>query len=105
VDLFISGRKLKDTDIGFGNKSDPFCKVFEMKNSNWVPIGKTETIQNNLNPDFATKITVNYFFERIQRLKFKFMDDDSENGTNDDKMGEIESTLGAIMGAKQQTLV
>ena len=83
MDLFISGRKLKDADIGFGNKSDPFCKVFEMKNSNWVPIGKTETIQNNLNPDFKEKVTVRYYFEKVQKIRFVVVDDDDGKGDGD----------------------
>ena len=50
VNLFISGRKLKDLDAF--SKSDPVCLVFEQINGSWRKIGKTEQIKNNLNPDF-----------------------------------------------------
>ena len=50
VNLFISGRKLKDLDTF--SKSDPVCLIFEKVNGSWAKIGKTEQIKNNLNPDF-----------------------------------------------------
>lgn len=51
VNLFISGRKLKDLDTF--SKSDPQCRLYEQVNNNeWREIGKTEVVMNNLNPDF-----------------------------------------------------
>ncbi len=100
VELFISGRKLKDLDSF--SKSDPLCKLFEMKNNSWVQVGKTEMKKNNLNPDFTEKITVNYYFEKVQKLKFVMVDSDDGAG-NGDQIGICETTLGNIMGAKQQT--
>jgi hypothetical protein len=46
-------------------------EVYEKdKNGNsWRFLGKTEVINNNLNPDFATPIECDYFFEREQPLK------------------------------------
>ena len=32
---------------------------------------RTETIQDNLNPEFAKKLIIDYFFEEAQRLKFE----------------------------------
>ena len=68
VNLFISGRKLKNLDTF--SKSDPQCKVFEMHNNQWRQIGQTEIINNNLNPNFETTFTVGYFFEKVQKFKF-----------------------------------
>ena len=62
VELFIAGRKLKDLDAF--SKSDPQCRVYEMINNLWILRGSTEQIKNNLNPDFTTTITLNYFFEK-----------------------------------------
>jgi len=62
VELFVSGRKLRNLDAF--SKSDPYCSVYELKNNNWAIVGRTETKNNNLNPDFTEKITVNYFFEK-----------------------------------------
>ena len=40
VNLFISGRKLKDTD--FIGKSDPRCLIFEKRGNDWHKVGMTE---------------------------------------------------------------
>jgi hypothetical protein len=58
-----------------------------MVNTNWVQVGRTEQIKNNLNPDFKTRITMNYFFEKDQKIKFVMIDGD---GSGDyDTIGEI----------------
>ena len=55
-------------------KSDPQCTVYLMQNEMWVKIGTTEHIDNNLNPDFKTSVSLDYHFEISQRLKFEFVD-------------------------------
>jgi len=51
-----------------------------------------------LNPDFKTTFNVNYFFEKNQNFKFEVIDDD---GSGDyDLIGEIETSLGGIMGSR-----
>jgi hypothetical protein len=37
----------------------------------FLQVGRTEVIQDNLNPDFAQKFIMSYFFEESQRLKFE----------------------------------
>ena len=37
VNLYVSGRKLKDLDVF--SKSDPCCTLFEWKNNNWIKMG------------------------------------------------------------------
>jgi Ca2+-dependent lipid-binding protein len=96
VELFIAGRKLKDLDAF--SKSDPQCRVFEMINNSWVLRGSTEQIKNNLNPDFTKKITINYFFEKMQKLKFEMIDGDGAGEY--DVVGDIETTIGNVMGAR-----
>jgi hypothetical protein len=39
--------------------------------------GKTETIMNNLNPDFTKIFTIDYFFEKEQYIKIEVYDYDS----------------------------
>jgi hypothetical protein len=56
---------------------------------------------NNLNPDFSTSFTVAYYFEKVQH--FKFMVVDVDNGESFDTIGEIETTMGNLMGASRQT--
>lgn len=69
---------------------------------NWVEIGRTEQLKNNLNPEFKTKIAMNYFFEKSQKLKFVMIDGDCHGDY--DTIGVIETTMGNIMGAKAQVL-
>ncbi len=96
VNLLISGRKLRDMDTF--SKSDPSCIVMEKKNGGWVKVGQTEQINNNLNPDFSTPIKIEYFFEKSQEFKFVMIDGD---GSGDyDTIGELETSLGKIMGAR-----
>ena len=97
--LFVSGRKLKDLDTF--SKSDPQCRLFEKRGNQWVKIAQTETINNNLNPDFQTSFNVSYFFEKVQHYKFMMVDVD--NGDSYDTIGEVEVTMGNLMGAKRQT--
>jgi hypothetical protein len=46
--------------------TDPQVRIFEWntKLSTWVPIGITETIKDNLNPDFKKLIKLPYHFEK-----------------------------------------
>ena len=99
VNLYISGRKLKDLDAF--SKSDPVCIVFEKVNGNWTKIGKTEQVKNNLNPDFTTAFEVPYFFEKQQDYKFVMIDGDGDGDY--DTIGEVETTMGKLVGALKQT--
>ena len=98
VNLFVSGRKLKDLDTF--SKSDPQCLLMERRGNSWVKIAMTEQIKNELNPDFRTAFTVPYFFEKVQNFKFVMIDGDG--GGDYDVIGEIELTMGKLMGAKKQ---
>ena len=42
------------------SKSDPMCVVFQrpFNSKKWVEVLRTEVLDNNLNPDFATKVCV-----------------------------------------------
>ena len=58
------------------SKSDPYAFVL-IKNENdvkWQKLGPTETIWNDLNPDFVRTFLVNYFFEKSQVLKIEIYD-------------------------------
>lgn len=67
-------RNLADKDVF--SKSDPMCVVFRLvsrpdERAYYEEIGRTETIQNSLNPQWNKKIYVNYFFEEKQPLRFE----------------------------------
>jgi Ca2+-dependent lipid-binding protein len=73
------------------SKSDPYVKVYSKKvNGQWQLLGRTETVDNNLNPNFRKSFCLNYIFEARQDLKFEVMDeDDKSNSTNDDFIGDV----------------
>ena len=62
--LSISCKNLVDLDIF--SKSDPEVHVYLKtgKQGSYMLIGKTEMILNNLNPDFVTTFTLDYYFEK-----------------------------------------
>lgn len=103
VEIYLSARNLLDMD--FFSKSDPYVKVFFKRapNQKQFYLGKTETVQNNLNPNFTTSFKMDYIFEAHQQLRFELFDYD--NGTNDDYLGSARCALGAVAGAKSQTLL
>ena len=55
-------------------------------------------VKNSLNPDFAKGITVDYYFEMVQKLKFSVYDVDNETSIlGDIFLGEMECTLGQVL--------
>lgn len=64
-------------------------------------IGRTEKIQNCLNPKFAKKFLIDYYFEMVQKLKFGIYDIDNKtiDLSDDDFLGELECTLGQVRGS------
>lgn len=61
-------------------------------------IGRTEMILNNLNPKFAKKFVLDYYFEMVQKMKFSVydIDNDTHDLSDDDFLGELECTLGQV---------
>jgi len=104
VQIFISARNLKDVDIVGG--SEPFVIIFMRDHPSmpWKQFGKTEMIKDNLNPDFEQSFIIQYFFEKHQYIKFEVQDGNNVSG-NTSLIGIVETTVGAIVGAKQQTFV
>ena len=100
VNLFVSGRNLKNLDAF--SRSDPRCILFEKTGNSWSKVGETETINNNLNPDFQTSFTVDYFFEKTQHFRFCFIDSDNSSGSDYDEIGQVEVVMGKLMGARNQ---
>uniref|UniRef100_A0A8C6T637 Copine-3 n=1 Tax=Neogobius melanostomus TaxID=47308 RepID=A0A8C6T637_9GOBI len=104
VELTISCEKLMDMDVF--SKSDPLCALYiNTTGSNWYEFGRTEMILNCLNPKFAKKFVLDYYFEMVQKLKFSVYDIDNDTYElgDDDFLGEIECTLGQIVSSKQIT--
>lgn len=101
VEISVSCRGLQDMDIF--SKSDPMCVMFvkEGTNNEWHEYGRTEVIWNNLNPDFAKKFVIDYYFEERQELKFEIYDIDCDSPSlhKHDFLGRMEVSLGEIVSA------
>uniref|UniRef100_A0A6Q2XFM0 C2 domain-containing protein n=1 Tax=Esox lucius TaxID=8010 RepID=A0A6Q2XFM0_ESOLU len=70
-------------------------------NREWREFGRTEVIDNTLNPDFVRKFVVDYFFEERQNLRFDLYDLDSksDNLSKHDFLGQAFCTLGEVVGS------
>nr|CBN81767.1 Copine-3 [Dicentrarchus labrax] len=104
VELTISCENLMDMDIF--SKSDPLCALYiNTSGSQWYEFGRTEMILNCLNPKFAKKFIIDYYFEMVQRLKFCVYDIDNNTYdlSDDDFLGELECTLGQVVSNRQMT--
>ncbi|XP_065676704.1 LOW QUALITY PROTEIN: copine-8-like [Hydra vulgaris] len=103
VVIHVSCANLPNKDLF--SKSDPFVVLFlETRQAcgvkSWVECGRTEIVNNNLNPEFFTPFTLDYNFEEYQLLKFEVYDSDSLSKTlgSHDFLGMLQVSLGSIVG-------
>lgn len=99
IEMTLSCENLLNLDVM--SKSDPFC-IVQMKESwqnNFFEIGRTEQINDNLNPEWVKKFILNYNFETIQRIRFEVYDRDT---SGNDFLGEYETTLAEIVSYNGQ---
>ena len=89
--LFVSSSNLANLDDL--DNSDPFCVVSrKMKpEDEWQVIGQTETIDNNLDPQWVKHFQIDYYFHKTIYLKFDVFDEDSSG--EHELIGYIETTL------------
>ncbi|CAB4012113.1 copine-3-like isoform X1 [Paramuricea clavata] len=101
VQLSISCNGLVDKDVL--SKSDPMAVVCIFSGNQWVEVGRTEQIKDNLNPNFAQSVTVDYHFEELQKLKFSVydIDDPKADLRKADFLGELECTLGQLVSSQK----
>ncbi|KAL0968628.1 hypothetical protein UPYG_G00269350 [Umbra pygmaea] len=101
VELTVSCRNLLDRDTF--SKSDPICVLYTqgIANREWREFGRTEVIDNTLNPHFVRKFVMDYFFEERQNLRFDLYDLDSksDNLLKHDFLGQAFCTLGEVVGS------
>uniref|UniRef100_A0A8C1BYN1 Copine III n=1 Tax=Cyprinus carpio carpio TaxID=630221 RepID=A0A8C1BYN1_CYPCA len=104
VELTISCENLLDMDVG--SKSDPLCVLLMNTSGNqWFEVDRTERVKNCLNPKFAKKFVVDYYFEVVQKLRFSVYDIDNKTVdlSDDDFLGEFECSLGQIVSSSKLT--
>ncbi|XP_063274466.1 copine-5-like isoform X5 [Prinia subflava] len=101
VELTVSCRQLLDRDTF--SKSDPVCVLYTQRpgSHQWREFGRTEVIDNSLNPDFLHKFVLDYCFEERQNLRFDLYDVDSKSPdlSKHDFLGQAFCTLGEIVGS------
>uniref|UniRef100_A0A671W303 Copine Vb n=1 Tax=Sparus aurata TaxID=8175 RepID=A0A671W303_SPAAU len=106
VEITVSCRNLLDKDTF--SKSDPLCVLYTqgVETKQWREFGRTEVIDNTLNPDFVRKYILDYFFEEKQSLRFDLYDVDSKSPdlSKHDFLGQMFCTLGEIVGSPASRL-
>uniref|UniRef100_UPI00398EF0C5 copine-1 isoform X2 n=1 Tax=Pristiophorus japonicus TaxID=55135 RepID=UPI00398EF0C5 len=105
VQLTISCENLMDKDVG--SLSDPLCILLQNTGADdqWMELDRTERVKNCQKPQFAKKLQVDYYFERVQKLKFGVYDIDNKSTAlnDDDYLGGVECTLGQVVSSKTFT--
>uniref|UniRef100_A0A8C9EJT6 Copine-3 n=1 Tax=Pavo cristatus TaxID=9049 RepID=A0A8C9EJT6_PAVCR len=96
VQLSVICRRLLDRDVG--SKSDPLCVLLQDVGGCWAELDRTERIKNCQDPEFSKKLLVDYYFEKVQKLKFGVYDIDNKSAelSDDDFLGGMECTLGQV---------
>ncbi|XP_054464756.1 copine-8 isoform X1 [Anoplopoma fimbria] len=119
VEITVSCRDLLDRDTF--SKSDPLVVLYTqgVECKQWREFGRTEVIDNTLNPDFIRKYILDYFFEEKQNLRFDVYDIDSKSPdlakhvsediflrfrSSADFLGQVYCTLGEIVGSPASRL-
>ncbi|XP_013920989.1 PREDICTED: copine-9 [Thamnophis sirtalis] len=107
VELTVSCRNLLDMDTF--SKSDPVVIVYiqETADKEWREFGRTEVIDNTLNPDFVRKFVLDYYFEEKQNLRFDVYNVDSKTCNlpkSKDFLGQAFVALGEIIGSQRGRL-
>uniref|UniRef100_A0A3Q1HJS3 C2 domain-containing protein n=1 Tax=Anabas testudineus TaxID=64144 RepID=A0A3Q1HJS3_ANATE len=79
----------------------PWFKLLDLSVQNMNIFGRTEVIDNTLNPDFVRKFVLDFFFEEKQNLRFDVynVDTRSSNLSKHDFLGQMFCTLGEIIGS------
>ncbi|KAL7832968.1 hypothetical protein SRHO_G00299860 [Serrasalmus rhombeus] len=101
IEVTVSCRNLLDMDTF--SKSDPVVVLYTqgIGTKEWREFGRTEVIENTLNPDFVRKFVLDFFFEEKQNLRFDVynVDTRSSNISKHDFLGQTFCTLGEIIGS------
>ncbi|XP_076131671.1 copine-9-like isoform X1 [Alosa pseudoharengus] len=107
IEVTVSCRNLLDIDTF--SKSDPVVVLYVqgIGTKEWREFGRTEMIDNTLNPDFVRKFVLDYFFEEKQNLRFDVYSVDSKSSNiskHKSFLGQTFCTLGEIIGSKGSRL-
>ncbi|XP_021115855.1 copine-9 isoform X3 [Heterocephalus glaber] len=91
-------------DLDTFSKSDPMVVLYTQSRASqeWREFGRTEVIDNTLNPDFVRKFVLDYFFEEKQNLRFDVYNVDSRTNISKPKdfLGQAFLALGEVIGGQ-----
>ncbi|MBN3325814.1 CPNE9 protein, partial [Atractosteus spatula] len=98
IEITVSCRNLLDMDTF--SKSDPVVVLYVqgIGTKEWREFGRTEVIDNTLNPDFVRKFVLDFFFEEKQNLRFDVLICPFHCLLKD-FLGQTFCTLGEIIGS------
>ncbi|XP_050440402.1 copine-8-like [Adelges cooleyi] len=106
IELSLACRGLSGTDTL--SKSDPMCVTYVQPfgQRKWVEYHRTETVKNNQDPNFVSKVLIGYRFEEQQPILFEIYDSDSKDKdlSAHDFLGTITITLGQLVANKRNKL-
>ncbi|XP_050548906.1 copine-8-like [Daktulosphaira vitifoliae] len=106
VELSLACRGLSGSDIL--SKSDPMCVTYiqQFNKSQWTEFHRTETVKNNEDPNFVSKVLISYRFEERQPLMFEIYDSDSKSKdlSAHDFLGTVTTTLGQLVTTKRNKI-
>ncbi|XP_028575549.1 copine-9 [Podarcis muralis] len=106
VELTVSCRNLLDMDTF--SKSDPVVILYIQGTADkeWREFGRTEVIDNTLNPEFVRKFVLDYYFEEKQNLRFDVYNVDSKtsNLPKSGFLGQAYIALGEVIGSQRGRL-
>lgn len=107
LELSLSATKLKNKDMM--SKSDPICVVglCELEGGEVTEIGRTEVVNDNVNPVWMTKFLIDYHFEARQMLVLSVYDWDKGSKVDSktaalnkkDLIGSVGLSVGQLMNA------
>ena len=102
MQIFLSAVKLANLD-NFDD-SDPFAELLikSVDEEEWTSLGKTETVDNNLNPNWVTHFDLAFDFLKDKQIKIIVFDEDDSG--DHDVIGSIETTLSEIIKADKWCL-
>lgn len=106
VSLFLEASELPNMDARRDGKSDPFCIVEKRDEATgqFRRLDVTETVYNNLNPQWAKRIDVSYEFAVAHVFRFHVYDRDEEGHdlSKQDYIGSATCTIAQIVSAESQ---
>lgn len=75
---------------------------YKLKQDQYYEIGRTETINDTLNPQWVKKVILDYNFESIQKIKLEVMEKDLQSS---DFLGFFETTLSDLVSFSSRQFI